>query len=57
MHLPSNDLASRFTIIRENLRKTREAMAKGFYQDAMRLAAQVNSSTGQLAAELARYSK
>jgi hypothetical protein len=57
MHLPSNDLASRFTVIRENLRKTREAMAKGFYQDAMRLAAQVNSSTGQLAAELARYSK
>jgi hypothetical protein len=57
MHLPSNDLASRFTIIRENLRKTREAMAKGFYQDAMQLAAQVNSSTGQLAAELARYSK
>src|SRR5271165_3851091 len=31
--------------------------ANGLLQDAMRLATQVNSSTGQLAAELARFSK
>jgi phytoene/squalene synthetase len=57
MYMASNELASRFSVIRENLQKMKEAMAKGLYQDAMLLATQVNSSTGQLAAELARFSK
>jgi hypothetical protein len=57
MYMASNELASRFSVIRENIQKMREAIAKGLLQDAMLLSAQVNSSTGQLAAELARFSK
>jgi len=57
MYMASHELASRFYFIRENLQKLKEAIANGFLQDAMLLATQVNSSTGQLAAELARFSK
>jgi len=57
MYMASVDLALRFSIIGENLAELKEAIANGFLQDAMRLATQVNSSTGQLAAELARFSK
>ena len=57
MYMAADELASQFHGIRENLQKLREAIANGFFQDAMLLATQVNSSTGQLAAELARFSK
>ncbi len=57
MYMASHELASRFSGIRENLEKLKEAIANGFLQDAMLLATQVNSSTNQLAAELARFSK
>jgi hypothetical protein len=57
MYMASNELASRFCAIRENLQKLREAIANGSLQDALLLATQVNSSTGQLAADLARFSK
>jgi hypothetical protein len=57
MYMASHELASRFYVIRENLQKLKEAIANGFLQDAMLLATQVNSSTSQLAAELARFSK
>ena len=57
MYMASHELASRFQGIRENLQKLREAIANGLLQDAMLLATQVNSSTSQLAAELARFSK
>jgi hypothetical protein len=57
MYMASVDLALRFSIIGENLAELKEAIANGFLQDAMRLATQVNSSTGQLAAELIRFSK
>ena len=57
MYMASHELVSRFHGIRENLQKLREAIANGFLQDAMLLATQVNSSTSQLAAELARFSK
>jgi hypothetical protein len=57
MYMASHELASRFHDIRENLQKLKEAIANGFLQDAMFLATQVNSSTSQLAAELARFSK
>jgi len=57
MYMASHELASRFYDIRENLQKLKEAIANGFLQDAMLLATQVNSSTSQLAAELARFSK
>lgn len=55
--MASHELASRFHVIRENLQELKEAIANGFSQDAMHLATQVNSSTVQLAAELARFSK
>ena len=55
--MASHELASRFYDIRENLHKLKEAIANAFLQDAMLLATQVNSSTGQLAAELMRFSK
>ena len=55
--MASHELASRFYDIRENLHKLKEAIANGFLQDAMLRATQVNSSTGQLAAELMRFSK
>ena len=55
--MASHELASRFNGVRENLQKLKEAIANGFLQDAMLLATQVNSSTSQLAAELARFSK
>ena len=55
--MASHELALRFHGIRENLQKLKEAIANGFLQDAMLLATQVNSSTSQLAAELARFSK
>ena len=57
MYMASHELASRFCVIRENLQELKEAIANGFLQDAMLLATQVNSSTSQLAAELARFSK
>jgi hypothetical protein len=57
MYMASVDLALRFSIIGENLAELKEAIANGFLQDAMRLATQVNSSTGQLAAESIRFSK
>jgi hypothetical protein len=57
MHMASNELASRFSVIRENLHKLREAISKGLLQDAILLAGQVNASTAQLAAEVARFSK
>jgi len=57
MYMASHELVSRFHDIRENLQKLKEAIANGFLQDAMLLATQVNSSTSQLAAELARFSK
>jgi hypothetical protein len=57
MYMASHELASRFHGIRENLQELKEAIANGFLRDAMLLADQVNSSTGQLAAELARFSK
>ena len=57
MYMASHELASRFHDIRENLQKLKEAIANGFLQDAMLPATQVNSSTSQLAAELARFSK
>jgi len=57
MYMASHELASRFCVIRENLQELKEAIANGFLQDAMLLATQVNSSTGQLAAELARFSR
>jgi hypothetical protein len=57
MYMASHELASRFHGITENLQKLKEAIANGFLQDAMLLATQVNSSTSQLAAELARFSK
>jgi len=57
MYMASHELASRFHGIRENLQKLREAITKGFFQEALLLVTQVNSSTGQLAAELARFSK
>jgi hypothetical protein len=57
MYMASHELASRFHDIRENLQKLKEPIANGFLQDAMLLATQVNSSTSQLAAELARFSK
>jgi hypothetical protein len=57
MYMASHELASRFNGIRENLEKLKEAIANGFLQDVMLLATQVNSSTAQLAAELARFSK
>ncbi len=55
--MASNELASRFGAIRQTLQKLREAIAEGLLQDAMLLATQVNSATGQLAADLARFSK
>jgi hypothetical protein len=55
--MASHELASRFQVIRENLKDLKEAMAKGLLHDAMLLASQVNSSTGQLEADLLRYSK
>jgi hypothetical protein len=57
MYMASHELASRFHGIKENLQKLKEAISSGFLQDAMLLATQVNSSTSQLAAELARFSK
>jgi hypothetical protein len=57
MDLASNELASRFGGITENLRKMREAIANGLFQDAMSLARKVNSSTHQLAAELGPFSE
>jgi hypothetical protein len=57
MYMASHELASRFHGITENLQKLKEPIANGFLQDAMLLATQVNSSTSQLAAELARFSK
>jgi hypothetical protein len=57
MYMASHELASRFHGIRENLQELKETIANGFLQDAMRLATQVNLSTGQLAAELIRFSK
>jgi hypothetical protein len=57
MYMGSDELASRFCRIRENLKNLKEAIAKGLLQDAMVLASQVNSSTGQLEADLLRYSK
>jgi len=57
MYTATNELAPRFSAIRENLRKMREAIAKGLLQDALLLASEVNSSTMQLAAEVARFSK
>ena len=57
MHVASDDLALRFSVIRENLDKLRESIASGFLQDAMRFATQLNCSTGQLANDLVRFSK
>jgi hypothetical protein len=57
MYMAADELASQFHGIRENLQKLREAITKGFFQEALILVTQVNSSTGQLAAELARFSK
>jgi hypothetical protein len=57
MDLVSNELASRFSGITENLRKMREAIANGLFQDAMSLARKVNSSTHQLAADLGPFSE
>jgi hypothetical protein len=57
MYMASNELASRFSVIRETLAKLREAIKNGLYQEAILLVAQVNSSTMQVAAEVARFSK
>jgi hypothetical protein len=57
MYTATSELAPRFSVIRENLQKMREAIAKGLLQDALLLASEVNSSTMQLAAEVARFSK
>ena len=50
--MASDDLALRFSGIRQNLDNLRESIARGTLQDAMRHASQLNYSTGQLAAEL-----
>jgi hypothetical protein len=52
MHVASDELALRFSMIRENLDKLRESIANGFLKDAMRFATQLNNSTGQLSTEL-----
>jgi hypothetical protein len=52
MHLESDDLDLRFCTIRENLDSLKESIASGSLRDAMRHAAQLNYSTGKLAAEL-----
>ena len=57
MYMAADELASQFHGIRESVPKLREAITKGFFQEALVLVTQVNSSTGQLAAELARFSK
>jgi hypothetical protein len=57
MYMASNELASRFSFIRETLAKLKEAIKSGLSQEAILLVAQVNSSTMQLAAEVARFSK
>jgi len=50
--MASDELASRFSGIRENLRKMTEAIANGLFQDALLLAKQVTSSTRQLTNDL-----
>jgi hypothetical protein len=52
MYMASDELASRFSGIRENLRKMTEAIANGLFQDALLLAKQVTSSTRQLTNDL-----
>jgi hypothetical protein len=52
MYMASHELASRFYGIRENLRKMREAIANGLFQDALLLAKQVTNSTRQLTTDL-----
>ena len=54
--MASDELASRFSGIRENLRKMREAIANGLFQDALLLANQVTSSTRQLTTDLVSIS-
>jgi len=54
--MASDELASRFSGIRENLRKMTEAIANGLFQDALLLAKQVTSSTRQLTADLVSIS-
>jgi hypothetical protein len=54
MYAITNELASHFSLIGENLQKMREAIAKGLFQDALLLASEVNSSTRQLAVEVWR---
>ena len=51
--MASHELASRFYGITENLRKMREAIANGLFQDALLLAKQASSSTRQLTTDLA----
>jgi hypothetical protein len=52
MHMAAPVLASRFSLIRENLEKLRESIDGGFFQDALRYARQFDLLSGQLAAEL-----
>jgi hypothetical protein len=52
MHMEPVVLASRFSIIKENLQSLREAFANGLIQDVLHLATQLNCSTRQLNADL-----
>ncbi len=52
MYMSSNELASRFHAITEDLRKMREAIANGIFEDALLLAKQASNSTRKLTAAL-----
>jgi hypothetical protein len=52
MYVSSHELASRFHGITENLRKMREAIANGLFEDASFFAKRAGNSTRQLTVDL-----